>query len=82
MQAMVDRLNEAGYTMSFEEVEAIAQGGQLGRPHLARAMVDRGYVPTVQAAFDDWLARWWSDQCEPLCPPSRTQSTWCAHTME
>ena len=55
MQAMVDRLNEAGYTMSFEEVEAIAQGGQLGRPHLARAMVDRGYVPTVQAAFDDWL---------------------------
>ena len=55
MQCMVDRLNEAGYAMSFEEVEAIAQGGQLGRPHLARAMVDRGYVPTVQAAFDEWL---------------------------
>src|SRR5207248_4048601 len=36
-------------------VEQLAAGGSVGRPHVARALVEAGYVPTVDAAFDKLL---------------------------
>ncbi len=48
---MVQRLNECGYPVSWERVQAIAGGENIGRPHVAKAMVEAGVVPTVKHAF-------------------------------
>jgi predicted metal-dependent phosphoesterase TrpH len=48
---MVQRLNELGYEVSWERVQAIAGSENIGRPHVARAMVEAGVVPTVKDAF-------------------------------
>ena len=37
-------------------VAKIAKGGAMARPHLARALVERGYKDSVQGVFDDLLA--------------------------
>jgi len=52
---MVDRLREMGIDVSIEDVEAVAGGGQIGRPHIARAMVANGAVGNLQEAFDRYL---------------------------
>jgi predicted metal-dependent phosphoesterase TrpH len=56
---MVDRLNEVGVDITFEEVEAEAggPGSQIGRPHFANVMVRRGAVPDFQTAFDEYLGK-------------------------
>lgn len=49
---MVQKLNEFGYPVSFDRVIEIAGGtDNIGRPHVARAMVEAGVVPDVQSAF-------------------------------
>jgi predicted metal-dependent phosphoesterase TrpH len=52
---IVERLGELGLPVAWERVEAIADGAGIGRPHIARAMVEAGYVGTVRAAFDRYL---------------------------
>ena len=56
---IVDRLNELGVPVTFEEVEAEAggPGSQIGRPHFAAVLVRHGAVPDYQTAFDDYLAK-------------------------
>ena len=55
--AMVDRLRELGLDLAYDRVLAIAgDAASVGRPHIARAMVDIGVVPDVPAAFtDEWI---------------------------
>ena len=48
---MVQRLNELGYAVSWDRVQAIAGGENIGRPHVARAMVEAGVVPAMKDAF-------------------------------
>ena len=48
---MVQRLNELGHAVSWERVQAIAGGENIGRPHVARAMVEAGVVPAIKDAF-------------------------------
>ncbi|MEO6061109.1 MAG: PHP domain-containing protein [Thermoflexales bacterium] len=45
-----------GISVDFERIKAIAGDGMIGRPHIARAMVDMGAVSTIQEAFDVHLA--------------------------
>ncbi len=54
MKNMLTALEDLGYKIPIEDVEKHASGS-LGRPHLARAMVDHGIVETVQQAFDEWI---------------------------
>jgi predicted metal-dependent phosphoesterase TrpH len=54
--AMVAHLAADGYPISWEQVSALAGGGSVGRPHLARAFVDAGVVPDVDTAFRDLLS--------------------------
>ncbi len=49
--AMVEKLNELGHNVSWERVQAIAGSENVGRPHVARAMVEAGIVPNISAAF-------------------------------
>ena len=53
---MIASLNRLGYGLSLEEVLAQCGGAVLGRPHIAAALVSRGYVKDSQAAFDRLLA--------------------------
>jgi predicted metal-dependent phosphoesterase TrpH len=53
---MADRLAELGLPIDVERVFALVQEGSAGRPHVARAMVERGHVKTVREAFDKYLA--------------------------
>ncbi len=48
---MVERLREMGMVLEWEEVRALAGGDSVGRPHVARALLSRGYVATMQEAF-------------------------------
>lgn len=56
MRAMIEKLEQLGYPVEFNEVKQIAGDGNVGRPHLARALVQRGYIDELQEAFDRWLA--------------------------
>lgn len=56
-QGMVAKLNALGVPVTWEQVERIAAGGSVGRPHVASALVELGVVPTVGDAFtEEWLA--------------------------
>jgi len=53
-RAMVDRLAELRRPVSWDRVVELA-GGSVGRPHIARAMVEAGHVETVAEAFDRYI---------------------------
>jgi predicted metal-dependent phosphoesterase TrpH len=53
--AMVERLRDLGYDIKVERVDQLAGGGAMGRPHVARALVEAGYVASVSEAFDKLL---------------------------
>ena len=58
-QRIVARLQELGVPLTVEDLarEAMAGGGgAVGRPHVARALVARGFASNIQDAFDQWLA--------------------------
>lgn len=50
-RGIVERLNDLGYELDWSEVEAQAGGDVVARPHIARALVARGYVRRVGDAF-------------------------------
>jgi predicted metal-dependent phosphoesterase TrpH len=56
-KGMITKLNALGVPVTWEQVERIAAGGSVGRPHVASALVELGVVPTVSDAFtEEWLA--------------------------
>jgi 3',5'-nucleoside bisphosphate phosphatase len=56
-RAMVERLQELGVPVTWDQVARIAGDGSVGRPHVATALVDLGVVPTVSDAFTtEWIA--------------------------
>lgn len=53
-ERMVDRLRAQGLNVTWERVRELA-GGAVGRPHLARALMEQGYASSVGDAFDKYL---------------------------
>jgi predicted metal-dependent phosphoesterase TrpH len=62
-RAMVEKLARLGLPVSWQRVLELAGSGRpgmegaVGRPHVAQAMVEQGYVATVQEAFEKYLGR-------------------------
>jgi predicted metal-dependent phosphoesterase TrpH len=61
-QARIDRnpriiakLNALDIPITMAQVNQISGGGQVGRPHIARALLEAGYVQELQEAFDKYL---------------------------
>lgn len=54
---MVEKLAGLGKPVSWERVQSLAGEGAVGRPHIARALVEAGHVATVNEAFDLYLSR-------------------------
>ena len=50
-----EKLNAAGFPVTMEEVEAVADSDILCRAHFAKIMVQKGYVASVKEAFDKYL---------------------------
>lgn len=54
---IINRLNELGIDITLEEVKGVALGDIMGRPHIARVLVNRGFVSSIDEAFDRYLCR-------------------------
>lgn len=51
---IIEKLKEHGVDITYEEVEKVA-GGQIGRLHMARILIEKGYASDVQSAFKKFL---------------------------
>lgn len=54
---IVATLRRQGVDITVDDVLAEAGSGSVGRPHIARALLRRGAVGSIQEAFDLWLAK-------------------------
>jgi predicted metal-dependent phosphoesterase TrpH len=52
---MIAKLNGLGFALTYEDVQALAGTGSVGRPHIARVMMAKGYVQSAKEAFDRYL---------------------------
>lgn len=52
---IIVKLNRLGLTMQLHELEQSAGSGQTGRPHIARLMVEKGFVQSMDEAFEKYL---------------------------
>jgi len=52
---MVQKLDRLGIHVEWERVKEIAGEGALGRPHVAQAMLEKGYIANLQEAFRNYL---------------------------
>lgn len=57
IERMVENLARLGHPVSLERVREIAQGGSLGRPHLAQALFEAGHVSTYDSAFETLISK-------------------------
>lgn len=53
---IVQRLNELGIPITYEEVRALAGTESVGRPHIARLLMEKQVVTSAKEAFDRYLA--------------------------
>lgn len=56
VKAMVRKLNKLGMELRLERVLSYVHGGTVGRPHIARALLEEEYVGSFQEAFEKWLS--------------------------
>lgn len=54
---MIKKLRDLGMDITHEEVAREAGDGLVGRPHMARLMIQKGYVSSIAEAFDRFLGR-------------------------
>ncbi|MDL2207564.1 PHP domain-containing protein [Desulfovibrio sp. OttesenSCG-928-M16] len=68
-RAILDKLARLNAPLNMAEVLALAKGRTVGRPHIAMALKNRGYVYSRQEAFDRYLG-WGAKAFVPRCLPS------------
>ncbi len=56
-QAMIAKLRDLGVNIEWLRVQEIAGKGSVGRPHLAQAMLEKGYIASLKEAFTSYLGR-------------------------
>jgi 3',5'-nucleoside bisphosphate phosphatase len=54
-ERMVQKLAAIGVNIPIERVYALADQGSVGRPHVARVLLEKGYVGSMQEAFDRYI---------------------------
>ena len=55
--AILERLSERGIDVSQVDLKQVSHSGQTGRPHIARVMMEKGAVWSMQEAFEKYLGR-------------------------
>lgn len=56
-EKIINKLNDLGLEISLEDVRVFADEDFIGRPHIARALINKGYVYSIQEAFAKYLNR-------------------------
>lgn len=52
---ITEKLNSIGVKINYTEVLRLSQGGAVGRPHVARALLGAGKVVSIKEAFDKYI---------------------------
>jgi predicted metal-dependent phosphoesterase TrpH len=52
---MVEKLADLGLEIDWARVQEIAGDGAIGRPHIAQAMQEQGYIGSFNEAFDKYI---------------------------
>ncbi|PMP64393.1 MAG: phosphoesterase [Caldimicrobium thiodismutans] len=55
-ESMIEKLRSLGIEITMEELSAIAQG-EIGRPHFARLLLEKGVVKSMEEAFEKYLKK-------------------------
>lgn len=55
-EQMVERLNAIGVRITFDDVIEVAKDAAIGRPHVAKALIEHGWARDHRDAFDRYLA--------------------------
>lgn len=53
---IIERLRSLGLDITYEEVRALAGTDSVGRPHIARLLIEKKYVTSAKEAFDRYLS--------------------------
>ncbi len=53
---IADQLSQQGLDINIEEIKAEANGSNIGRPHIASVLIDKGYVASFKEAFIRYLS--------------------------
>jgi predicted metal-dependent phosphoesterase TrpH len=56
-RGIVEKLRSLGLMIEWERVQQIAGDASVGRPHIAQALVEAGYITRVEEAFQHWIGR-------------------------
>jgi len=56
-QRMIAELANLGIHIDWQRVREIAGSGSVGRPHLAQAMLEKGYIASIKEAFAKYISR-------------------------
>lgn len=54
-ETIISNLNQFGVQVTYTELEEIADGGTIGRPHIAQLLIGKGAALNMQDAFLNWL---------------------------
>jgi len=52
---MIAKLNQLGINITMDEVKVFATGTTTGRSHIAKVLVQKGYVSSVNHAFEEYI---------------------------
>ena len=56
IKGIIQTLNKSGVEVEYEEVRAEANGANIGRPHVAKVLISKGYVGNSHEAFTRYLS--------------------------
>ena len=56
-QGMIAKLGNLGINIEWQRVQEIAGSGSIGRPHIAQAMLEKGYITSLKEAFTRYISR-------------------------
>ncbi len=56
IKGIIQTINKTGLDVDYDEVWAEANGANIGRPHLARVLTQKGYVSSTKEAFIRYLS--------------------------
>ena len=54
-RGMIAKLNDMGIDIDWQRVQEIAGDGSMGRPHIAQAMLEKGYITSFEEAFKKYI---------------------------
>ena len=65
---LIAALNRAGFNLDFDQIRTQSPNGNINRAHIAAALTEKGYTPSIKEAFGTLLAKGGQFYREPVKP--------------